>query len=420
MPCVVAHVVIQPLAHHKNAQGFRPGIDDRVAQTARPVANEVAGCDGVIFVANRRRASASQDKDRLILMIVHVVFGGLITRRDFNDMDAKPRQPRRIAERLVDPFGVGIAEVDLGQAFHRFNLGGFHQVGVGHGLVSFDLNDQTARRDTKGKDGDAMTPDTIIDLGAYPLADARFQEQCRQALSTDGVLVLQNFIQADALAAMQAEAEAGESQAYFCAQTHSVYLTPPDPALSDDHPANRQVTSSKGCICDDIVAPESPLRTLYDDAQFRAFVMAVTGEAELHPYADSLSSINIHYARRGQELGWHFDNSSFAITLLIEKPNAGSRFEYIKDLRDAAAGEMNYAGVQALLDGDVQPDVLAMEPGALVLFRGRNSIHRVSPNESDKTRMLAVLAYNAEPGVELSESARMTFYGRLNEEVTTC
>mgnify|MGYP001825383856 CR=1 FL=1 len=60
------------------------------------------------------------------------------------------------------------------------------------------------------------------------------------------------------------------------------------------------------------------------------------------------------------------------------------------------------------------PQVLEMEPGTLVFFRGRNSIHRVTPNESDTTRMLAVLAYNTEPGVELSESARMTFYGRLN------
>ncbi len=59
-------------------------------------------------------------------------------------------------------------------------------------------------------------------------------------------------------------------------------------------------------------------------------------------------------------------------------------------------------------------DEAPMEPGALVLFRGRNSIHRVSPNESDKTRMLAVLAYNAKPDVSLSESARMTFYGRLS------
>jgi len=142
-------------------------------------------------------------------------------------------------------------------------------------------------------------------------------------------------------------------------------------------------------------------------------VAGTTGQIELHPYADTLSSINIHYAQRGQELGWHFDNSSFAIALLIQKPDAGSRFEFIKDLRDAKAGRMNYEGVDDLLEGRVQPEVLTMDPGTLVLFRGRNSIHRVSPNESDKTRMLAVLAYNAEPDVALSENVRMTFYGRL-------
>ena len=258
-----------------------------------------------------------------------------------------------------------------------------------------------------------MTLDKIVDMAKYPLAAPDFATRCAGTLDMDGVLVLPDFITPEALAAMQQEAAAGEDQAYFCTRNHSVYLTPPDPAYSADHPANRQVVSSKGCICDDVVKAASPLRELYDDTGFRAFVAQATGQAELHPYADPLSSINIHYARRGQELGWHFDNSSFAITLLIQKPDAGSRFEYIKDLRDANAGDMNYDGVGDLLDGRSTPDVLEMEPGTLVLFRGRNSIHRVSPNESDRVRMLAVLAYNDAPGVELSESARMTFYGRL-------
>lgn len=258
-----------------------------------------------------------------------------------------------------------------------------------------------------------MTLSTIIDFDTHPITDEVFADQCRETLDREGVLVLSDFIQPKALAEMLEESKAGQSDAYFCTQSHSVYLTPKDPSKPDDHAANRQVTSSKGCICDDIVGETSPLRTLYDAPSFQKFVADVTGQTELHPYADGLSSINIHYANRGQELGWHFDNSSFAITLLIQKPDAGSRFEFIKDLRDAKAGEMNYDGVAALLDGDTTPDVLEMEPGTLVLFRGRNSIHRVSPNESDKTRMLAVLAYNAEAGFSLSESARMTFYGRL-------
>jgi hypothetical protein len=253
----------------------------------------------------------------------------------------------------------------------------------------------------------------IVNLESYPLGKATFATTCAETLNENGVLVLKDFLRPDALVLLQEEAERSAHKAYFCTQHHSVYLTPPDPTLPPEHPRNRQVESSKGCICDDVVAADSPLRQLYDAPEFRSFIKYVTDEQALHPYADSLSSINIHYAHRGQELGWHFDNSSFAITLLIQKPDGGSRFEYIKDLRNSALGEMNYAGVQALLDGDLQPNVLSMEPGTLVLFRGRDSIHRVSPNESDTTRMLAVLAYNAEPGISLSESARMTFYGRL-------
>ena len=75
---------------------------------------------------------------------------------------------------------------------------------------------------------------------------------------------------------------------------------------------------------------------------------------------------------------------------------------------------MNFDGVNQLLDGELKFDNLVMDPGTLVLFRGRNSIHRVTPVEGDLTRILAVLAYNSEPNISLSETSRMTFYGRLD------
>ena len=115
-----------------------------------------------------------------------------------------------------------------------------------------------------------------------------------------------------------------------------------------------------------------------------------------YPYADSLSSINLHYASQGQELGWHFDNSSFAITLLIQSPKAGGQFEYVTNLRDSSKGDMNYTGVAQVLDGQIQTLKIAMSAGDLVLFRGRDSLHRVTPTQGNTTRMLAALAYNAE------------------------
>jgi len=248
----------------------------------------------------------------------------------------------------------------------------------------------------------------------FDINDLAFRDECKSTLDRDGVVVLTGFIERSVIEMMKAEGNARIDDAYFCSNNHNVYLTPSDENFPMDHPRNREVVSSKGLIGNDQVPENSPLKILYRDDVFQSFIAEVVGEEALYPYADPLSAVNIHYAKTGQELGWHFDNSSFAITLLIDKPKGGGEFEYLKDVRDADAGEYNFDTVGKLLDGEIEPDRISMNPGTLVFFRGRNSIHRVTPTEGDKTRMLAVLAYNSEPGVELSESARMTFYGRLS------
>ncbi len=247
----------------------------------------------------------------------------------------------------------------------------------------------------------------------YDLQSETFMKQSKDALDLEGVLVLKNFITAEAIASVKEDGQAGLDQAYFCVSNHNVYLEPFDETFDADHPRNREVISSKGLIGDDQIPDRSALKTLSNHDSFRNFISHVVGEDALYAYADPLSAVNIHYANEGQELGWHFDNSTFAITLLIEKPEAGGEFEYVKDMRDAERNELNFDAVGNLLDGVVDTSVLTIDPGSLVLFRGKNSIHRVSPVKGKKTRMMAVLAYNTKPGVQLSESARMTFYGRL-------
>ena len=78
----------------------------------------------------------------------------------------------------------------------------------------------------------------------------------------------------------------------------------------------------------------------------------------------------MHYAGAGKELNWHFDNSEFAITLLLQAPEAGGVFEYVRDLRDAEAGDMNYAGVEALLDGRVAPECAGRDAGDAGALQG--------------------------------------------------
>ena len=253
----------------------------------------------------------------------------------------------------------------------------------------------------------------VINLEKYPLGNNNFRSECERTLDRNGALVMRNFVKPAAVASIQRDGDAQQHLAYYTVDKHNIYLNPPDSQYPADHPRNREVASSKGCITTDQIPNSSALHTLYNAAEFREFLCAVLDEAELHEYADSMSSINLHYASEGQELGWHFDNSSFAITLMIQNPESGGVFEYVKDVRDADSGEMNYELSGKILDGDVPTKTLTMDAGTLALFRGRNSMHRVTPVIGSRTRMLVVLAYNTEPGKSLSESARMTFYGRL-------
>jgi len=258
-----------------------------------------------------------------------------------------------------------------------------------------------------------MDINQVINIQEYPINDLLFQQQCKKLLDQDGALVLTGFLSDSAINMAIEEGKRKQDLAYYSKGGHNVFLKPSDLDFDIEHPRNKQVQSSKGCITDDQIDTSSPLRTLYDSNDFRLFLASVLGEQKLYNYSDALSSINLHYASEGQELGWHFDESSFATTLLLQSPKAGGVFEYIGNMRDADMGEMNYEGVADVLAGKCESKVLHAGAGTLILFRGRNAIHRVTPTEGDITRMLVVLAYNSKPNVELSESARMTFYGRI-------
>ncbi len=255
---------------------------------------------------------------------------------------------------------------------------------------------------------------THLDTARHPITNQVYIAECRAKLDQDGALVLKGFALSATIAQIVAESAPHETDAFYANSTHNVYLTPSNPDLGADHAFNRQVASSKGLIADDQIPTESALREIYSDDDFRNFLCGVLGIDEIYPYADDLSSINVHFAAEGMELGWHFDNSSFAVTMLLQAPTGGGRFEHVPAVRNGAEGDMAYERVAAILDGKEMVHTLAFEPGDLVLFRGRNAIHRVTPTEGNTTRLLVVFAYNDQPGVALSDSALATFYGRAS------
>jgi hypothetical protein len=54
---------------------------------------------------------------------------------------------------------------------------------------------------------------------------------------------------------------------------------------------------------------------------------------------------------------------------------------------------------------------VAREPGSLCIFRGCNSLHRVSPVSGGTLRIMGVLVYETEPGVVGYPEVNETVYG---------
>ena len=112
-------------------------------------------------------------------------------------------------------------------------------------------------------------------------------------------------------------------------------------------------------------------------------------------------------------IGWHFDNASFAITLMIQSPDSGGVFQYISEGRDFEKNFIDKKLIRSVLNNSYPVNELSVKPGTLILFYGRNYLHRVTPVTSEKSRILVTLNYNLEEDVELSKNARLTFFGRI-------
>jgi hypothetical protein len=257
----------------------------------------------------------------------------------------------------------------------------------------------------------------LIDLARYPIdglespQGQRLLADCRRRFDADGALTLPGFVRPEAVAAMRDEALALAPLAHYGDKRHNVYLIGDDRRYPAEHPRNRRLGTQVSTVADDLIPRHGRLRALYDWPPLRAFLAAVLGKPALHPYADPLASLNVTVGRPGEELGWHFDNADFATTLMLQDAETGGQFEYCPGARTAA--DEGFEAVARILDGS-HPDVRRLEigPGTLVLFRGRYALHRVTLIEGRRPRLMAVLSYDTEAGVMLSEATRMTFYGR--------
>ena len=253
---------------------------------------------------------------------------------------------------------------------------------------------------------------TIVDFNEHPIDDVKYIYECKSLIQKNSLLVLENFLSNKSLENILNEAKQLEDRAFYCQQQHTILLNKQSDSLDDKDPLNILMTSNKGCVPHDLLSENSDLNILYNSDIFKFFIRNVLNLDKIFPYADNLSSINLNYYQKGQQLGWHFDNASFAITLMIQSSTLGGEFEYITEGRDSNTNYIDKKLISDVIKGKSEPNLLDVSEGTLILFYGRNYLHRVTPVKSDTPRILITLNYNEENNIELSENARLTFFGR--------
>lgn len=258
-----------------------------------------------------------------------------------------------------------------------------------------------------------FTPEDFVDLERYPVASLesdrgrKFVESCRQEFVETGLCELPGFVSDDGVEALALEGNHVAGRAWVCESEHNAWLS----TASDLLPGSvfaRKETTRVGSVAYDQIG--NSLRGLYEWDALSQLIAGVLGKTELNRLADPLGACSLNVFTNSGVHGWHFDEAEFTITLMLQAPESGGAFEFVPGIRDTPD---ETARVSRVLDGD-RDGVrnLPFTPGTLLIFGGRQSIHRVTDVHGATPRLVAVLCYADQPDVKNSPEVQRLFWGR--------
>ena len=260
-------------------------------------------------------------------------------------------------------------------------------------------------------------PTDFVDTGRYPIdrtgpTRQAIVERLRRALDRDGCAVLKGFVAAERLGELIGECDRAAVHGHRNFSRTNPYFTQDRPDLPASHPLRRFYGRSNAFVPADNFGPQSILRAIYEWPAFAPFIQAALGERRFYRYADPLADVIVNLAEGGDGFPWHFDTNNFTVTLAIQNAASGGDFQYVPRLRTPT--DENYAGVQAVLDNDAASiRTLHLQPGDLQIFKGRHSLHRVTPLAGPRVRYVAIFSFVETEGMVGSPERTRQLYGRV-------
>jgi hypothetical protein len=260
--------------------------------------------------------------------------------------------------------------------------------------------------------------ENIIDLSRYPLdrpdSKAYFDlvTTRRNQLNSQQYCTMPGFLLDAQRKNIAADVECQQQFTHRADSDRNVYLERTrSTSLPDNHPRNIFARGCYNMMGAHLLPEDSPLKVLYYWQPMQQFIADIVGEPVLYPSDDPYQPVNVLCQGNGDRSAWHFDShNAFTMTLMLQAPESGGYFEMAPNTRSDT--DPNYEEVAKLLLGDSSNVVqVSRTEGELVIFRGCNSAHRVTPISGNRLRLMCVMVYETEPGVVGDPVVNETVYG---------
>lgn len=266
----------------------------------------------------------------------------------------------------------------------------------------------------------------LVNLSKYPVEHPGSSEftqlaaKCRKTFLRDGIVTLPKFLAEDAVSTVVKEVEATKGSAWFTDTKHNVFLDAGDDNFPAEHVRNRKLPTTVASLAYDCLDEQNPLLRLYHTESFTKFIGDVLGLPKLYRLADPLGAASINIFEPGTGHNWHFDESLFSVTLMLQTAEVGGEFRLTQPIREKGdecgkeSGNL-FSNLEAVIACE-QPGLsrsLTFEPATLSIFSGSRCLHEVTKVEGNRDRFVAVFCFSTKAGVKNSAKVQEMFWGRV-------
>ncbi len=251
---------------------------------------------------------------------------------------------------------------------------------------------------------------SIVDLDRYPVD--RPGEPAYESLLAAGQTALQEralfsmpgFIRTDAVVEMAAELDRLLPRSCRYDRPRSPWdYGDPQARWPDGHPRASKHPCAYNQVLNYQIGNDSSLRQVYFWEPLADFLRRLCGYQRFFRSECPHLALSSKIAGAGDTDGWHYDSNDVVFSILLQAPEAGGVFEYAPYIRSEF--DENYAGIAELFADPGRKALRpAIEPGNLTVFKGDLSMHRVTPVEGERRRIVALFCYDQNPGTNFSQA----------------